>query len=99
MLYTAEIEVEETYEAEGIKEEYQYFTHPEGQQKIKHGWYRSYYPDGTAQSTEAYRGRGKISADEKRHGRWVYFDIHGRDPDEDIWRNGKCVERCEGDEI
>ena len=33
VLYTAEIEVEETYEAEGIKEEYQYFTHPEGQQK------------------------------------------------------------------
>ena len=90
---------EETYEAEGIKEEYQYFTHPEGQQKIKHGWYRSYYPDGTAQSAEAYRGRGKISAGEKRHGRWVYFDIHGRDPDEDIWRNGKCVERCEGNEI
>ena len=73
--------------------------HPEGQQKIKHGWYRSYYPDGTPQSTGAYRGRGKISAGEKRYGRWVYFDIHGRDSDEDIWRNGECVERCEGDEI
>lgn len=88
VFHTAEIEVwEETYEAGGIKEEYQYFTHPEGQQKIKHGWYRSYYPDGTPQSTGAYRGRGKISAGEKRHGRWVYFDIHGRDSDEDIWRS------------
>ena len=58
---TAEIGVwEETYEAGGIKEEYQYFTHPEGQQKIKHGWYRSHYPDGRP-NQRGHTGAGERS--------------------------------------
>ena len=100
VLNTAEVEVwHETYEAGGIREEYQYFIHPESRQRVKHGWYRSYYPDGERQATGAYRGRGKISVKgENRHGRWVYFDSHGRVSDEDRWRDGECVEWCEGDE-
>ena len=60
VFHTAEIEVwEETYEAGGIKEEYQYFTHPEGQQKIKHGWYRSHYPVWDASINRGIQERGK----------------------------------------
>ena len=36
--------------------------------------------------------------DGQQDGKWVYYDKDGNITDEDIWEDGKCVERCEGDE-
>lgn len=99
-LHSAEITIhQETYESGGIKEEYQYYIHPESGERVKHGWYRSYYPDGSPQSEGTYKGRGKYTAGARKYGRWVYFSPRGVLIDEDVWQKGKCVEQCEGDEI
>ena len=37
--------------------------------------------------------------DGKKEGKWVFYDEDGNITDEDIWKDGKCIEMCEGDEI
>ena len=36
--------------------------------------------------------------DEKLNGKWIYYDEDGNITDEDIYKDGVCVEMCEGDE-
>ena len=36
--------------------------------------------------------------DGKLEGREVWYDEEGNITDEDIWKDGECVEMCEGDE-
>ena len=36
--------------------------------------------------------------DGKREGKWVGYDESGEVFDEDIWKDGECIEMCEGDE-
>jgi len=36
--------------------------------------------------------------DGKRDGKWVGYDEAGNAVEEDIYENGVCVEKCEGDE-
>ena len=35
--------------------------------------------------------------DGKREGKWVGYDESGEVFDEDIWKDGECIEMCEGD--
>jgi antitoxin component YwqK of YwqJK toxin-antitoxin module len=39
------------------------------------------------------------SVDGKPDGKWVVYHENGDILDEDIWENGECVERCEGNEV
>ena len=34
----------------------------------------------------------------ERDGKWVWYDEEGNIKDEDIYKDGECVEMCEGDE-
>ena len=34
----------------------------------------------------------------KEEGKWVWYEEEGNITDEDIWKDGECVEMCEGDE-
>jgi hypothetical protein len=43
-------------------------------------------------------GEGKNFVDGKEEGKSVYYDEDGNITDEDIWKDGECVEMCEGDE-
>ena len=36
--------------------------------------------------------------DGKKEGKWVYYNEEENIIDEDIWKDGECVEMCEGDE-
>ena len=34
-----------------------------------------------------------------KEGKWVRYDEEGNIIDEDIWKDGRCVEMCEGNEL
>ena len=84
------ISVEKSDES-NLSIEYQYKRKTEDGVRIKHGWYNEYGPDGE----HLLNGRYK---DGLRDGKWIYFDINGDVEDEDIYKDGVCVEMCEGDE-
>jgi len=52
---------------------------------------------------KSYNEKGLLTSesyfvDGERDGRWVEYDDEGNITDEDIYENGVCVEKCEGDE-
>ena len=71
-----------------IKLEYQYFREEQSNQPIQHGYYKSYYEDGT------YKQRGQFREGSKE-GTFVSFDAEGTIIDEDIYARGVCVASCE----
>ena len=71
-----------------IKLEYQYFREEQSNQPIQHGYYKSYYEDGT------YKQRGQFREGSKE-GTFVSFDAEGTIIDEDIHARGVCVASCE----
>ena len=77
-----------TYDDGNIKEEYQYYHHPDNNSRIRDGWYNSYYYNGE------YKEIGIYKNDEK-DGKWSKYDEMGTIIDEDIYREGSCVESCE----
>ena len=64
-----------------VKEEYQYYNHPENNKRIKSGWYNSYYEDGEYKEVGTYR-------EDKRVGEWTYFTEGGKET-KGIWIDGK----------
>ena len=71
-----------------IKLEYQYFREEQSNEPIQHGYYKSYYEDGT------YEQRGQFSEGSKE-ATFVSFDAEGTIIDEDIYARGVCVASCE----
>ena len=71
-----------------IKLEYQYFPDEQSNEPIQHGYYKSYYEDGT------HKQRGQFSEGSKE-GTFVSFDAKGTIIDEDIFARGVCVASCE----
>ncbi|MEE3040443.1 MAG: hypothetical protein VX948_06255, partial [Candidatus Latescibacterota bacterium] len=64
-----------------VMEEYQYYHHPETNQRIKDGWYNSYYENGEYWEVGTYK-------DNKRDGKWGFFTEDGKET-RGIWRDGK----------
>ena len=54
-----------------IKEQYQYYNHPENNKRIKHGWYNSYQKNGEYSEIGIYDH-------DKRHGEWTSYHKNGR---------------------
>jgi len=50
-----------------------------------------FYKNGNVWFEESY-------VDGSKHGKFIDYDEDGNITDEDIWKNGECVEMCEGDE-
>ena len=71
-----------------IKLEYQYFQEEQSNKPKQHGYYKSYYEDGT------YKQRGQFREGSKE-GTFVWFDAEGTTIDEDIYARGVCVASCE----
>ena len=44
-----------TYDDGDVKEEYQYYLHPDTNKRMKDGWYNSYYEDGEYESVGRYK--------------------------------------------
>ena len=80
-----------TWSDGSVKEEYQYYHHPENNRRIKDGWYNSYYENGEYHETGRYK-------EDVKDGEWVRYHFNGEIKDEDLFENGECVEMCEGDE-
>ena len=58
----------------------------------KHGgYYKRFYSSGKLMWDGNY-------VDGKKEGKLVEYDGDGNIIDEDIWKDGECVEKCEGDE-
>ena len=55
----------------------------------KHGKFAEYYESGTVLSEGNY-------VNGKKEGKWFSYDEEGHITDEDIWKDGECVEMCEG---
>ena len=53
-----------TYDDESVKEEYQYYYHPENNKRVKYGWYNSYYYDGNYEEVGTY-------TEDKKDGKWT----------------------------
>ena len=53
------------------------------------GKYVGYYESGNVYWEADY-------VNGKREGKWVWYDRSGNITDEDIWKDGVCVEMCEG---
>ena len=45
----------EEYSKDKVKEEYQYYHHPDDNRRIKYGWYNSYYENGESNETGRYK--------------------------------------------
>ena len=71
----------EEYSKDKVKEEYQYYHHPDNNRRIKDGWYNSYYPNGEYWEVGKYK-------DNKREGEWIYFTEDGKET-KGIYDNGK----------
>jgi uncharacterized protein len=71
----------EEYSQDKVKEEYQYYNHPENNRRIREGWYNSYYPDGEYLEVGTYE-------DNERVGEWVYFTEDGEET-KGIYKDGK----------
>ena len=78
----------EKYPDGEIQEEYQYYNHPETNRRMKDGWYNSYYENGEYNEIGRYK-------EDVRDGEWVRYDETGTPIDEDIYREGLCVESCD----
>jgi len=77
-----------TYDDGKVKEEYQYYQHPDNGKRIKEGWYNSYYESGEVEWEGNYKNGNK-------DGKWISNDETGNLIDEDTYREGLCVESCE----
>ena len=54
-----------------VKEEYQYYNHPENNKRIKDGWYNSYYDKGESREVGKY-------IEGKKDGEWVDYYRNGK---------------------
>lgn len=59
-----------TYDNENVFEEYEYYLHPENNDRIKHGWYRSYYENKEHKEIGSYK-------DGVKDGVWSSYDEDG----------------------
>jgi uncharacterized protein len=71
----------EEYSKDKVKEEYQYYHHPNNNRRIKDGWYNSYYSNGEYWEVGTYK-------DNERHEEWTYFTINGKET-KGIYKDGK----------
>ena len=66
-----------TWEDGNVKEEYQYYNHPESGKRIKEGWYNSYFI-GWNEGRGYYREVG-ICRENERVGEWIFYGYGLRD--------------------
>jgi len=64
-----------------VKEEYQYYHHPDNNRRIKNGWYNSYYKNGEYKEVGAYKT-------DQRHGEWSFVTEDGIEA-KGVWKKGK----------
>jgi hypothetical protein len=77
-----EIEVwKEEYSKDKVKEEYQYYHHPDNNRRMKDGWYNSYCKNGEYWEVGTYK-------DNERDGEWTYFTKDGKET-KGIWKDGE----------
>ena len=69
-----------TWEDGGVKEEYQYYHHPENNKRIKDGWYKSYYEDGGYNEVGTYKDNNRVDE-------WSHFTEDGEET-KGIYDNG-----------
>jgi antitoxin component YwqK of YwqJK toxin-antitoxin module len=50
------------YDDGSVKEEYQYYHHPDNNQRVKDGWYKSYYSNGGYEEVTTYTD-GKLDGE------------------------------------
>ena len=62
----------EEYSKDKVKEEYQYYHHPENNRRIKHGWYNSYYEDGGYHEVGTYKDNNRVDE-------WSHFTEDGEE--------------------
>jgi uncharacterized protein len=90
------VSVEKTYVNDELTFE-KFYLHTNGQLSSEGHFgddftnYKSYNEKGLLTSESYF-------VDGERDGRWVEYDDEGNITDEDIYENGVCVEKCEGDE-
>ena len=63
-----------------VKEEYQYYHHPDNNKRMKEGWYNSYYKNGNYKEVGTYK-------ENKRDGEWIYHSEDGKETKR-IWKDG-----------
>ena len=61
-----------TWEDGSVKEEYQYYTHPENNKRIKDGWYKSYYVNGGYKEVGTYKDNNRVDE-------WSHFTKDGEE--------------------
>ena len=71
----------EEYSKDKVKEEYQYYNHPDNNRRIKDGWYNSFYKNGEYWEVGTYK-------DNEKHGEWTSFSEDGKET-KGIWKDGK----------
>jgi len=69
-----------THDDGSVREEYQYYHHPETNQRMKDGWYNSYYLNGEYSEVGTY-------TENKRSGDWVSYTESGKET-KGIYQNG-----------
>ena len=72
------------YDDMAVKEEYQYYHHPETNTRVKNGWYNSYHPNGAYHEVGVYE-------ENKRDGRWTAYFPNGTIMSEENYRDGEKV--------
>ena len=71
----------EEYSKDKVKEEYQYYHHPDDNRRMRDGWYNSYYENGESNETGRYK-------EDVKDGEWSYFTEDGTET-KGIYRDGK----------
>jgi antitoxin component YwqK of YwqJK toxin-antitoxin module len=74
----------DTDESGKMIREYQYYK--QGKFTFNHGFYYSYFPNGTKKETRFFKHG-------KRDSIWIYFDDKERMITEESWENGRLIER------
>ena len=72
----------QNYDDNTVKEEYQYYHEPETNERVKHGWYNSYHPNGAYNEVGIYK-------EDKRDGRWTAYFPSGKIMSEESHRDGE----------
>ena len=72
----------EEYSKDKVKEEYQYYHHPDNSRRMKEGWYKSYYNNGEYWEAGIYK-------DGKKEGKWVEYYESGKVEVEENYKDGK----------
>ena len=74
----------EFYESGNTKEEYQYYVHPENENRIRHGWYKSYSSDGGYLAIGGYK-------EDLLDGPWTWYYRSGQLEEKGTYREGQKI--------